>query len=43
MSILTEAEKNKIKRDIGSIFWKELNLAEIKITLKKPLTQRTEK
>jgi len=35
--MLPEIEKNKIKRDIGNIFWKELNLAEIKLTLKKPM------
>lgn len=43
MSILTEAEKNKIKRDIGEVFWNELMHAEVKLILKKPSHKRTEK
>lgn len=43
MSILTESQKNNIKRQIGDVFNNELQCAQAKIILKKPLHKRTDK
>lgn len=40
--MLTEAERNTIKRNIGDVFRKVLGLAEVKIILRKELHDRTE-
>lgn len=41
--MLTEAEKNSIKRDIGNVFYNLLTLAEVKRSLRIPSYVRSQK
>ena len=43
MSILTESQKNEIKRNIGNVFRKVLLQAEVKLILVKQPINRTER
>ena len=43
MELLTEADKNTIKRNIGDAFRKILRLAELKIILRKKVRDRSER
>lgn len=43
MSLLTESEKNKIKRNVGDAFRKVLRQAEVKLILMKQPINRIEK
>ena len=43
MNLLTESEKNRIKRNIGDVFRRVLTQAEVKLILKKQPINRIEK